>query len=334
MSYYSPPVRVLQTYAPIDYSGKRFNSTSTVDTSGYLLYPNAQGAVMFDYDPVSGNQAALGNNGLSITTNNSTIPTGIAFGAAGFAYDNGESVSTISWDNLDTKIQAVGALSAAPNPTTLAVNNAISVQNGETPATQVIELVSDASGNRLLLNGYAGNLGDVLVSGGDGASLVWGAGGGSVVGTLAEVLNNGNVASWPILMSGYDVSGCGVFNGSSLVLGQNVQTENSITIGTSDISYMETGQIGVSDSSKTIGAFLGTDPVGFLAVGDASGNSTYVRPTQIEFFDGQGTTIGSTDTYLAISTPPELVPSLTSTAYAWPVYLNGIKYFLPLFSSP
>ena len=195
-------------FAPADYSNKRFNSTSTIDTSGYLLYPQAQGAVTFDYDPASGNQASLGNNGILISTNNATVPTGIAFGATGLAYDNGETVSTVTWDNLATKIAAIGPLSSAPNPTTLAVNNALSIQNGETSSmpTQVIELIADASGNRLLLDGYAGNVGDVLVSGGDSSNLVWGTGGGSVVGTLAEVLNNGNVASTSIDMGTHAIT--------------------------------------------------------------------------------------------------------------------------------
>jgi len=223
MSFYSPPFKNLPTYSPAEFSNTRFNSTATVDTSGYLLYPQAQGAVTFNYDPVSDTQASLGNNGLAITTNISTIPTGIAFGATGFAYDNGSSVSTISWDNLDTKIQAIASLSSAPNATTLAVNNAISIQNGETVdnPVQFIEMIADSSGNRLLLDGYAGNIGDVLVSGGDNASLVWGAGGGSVVGTLAEVLNNGAVASQSMDMANHSIT-----NISSLSINTTVNTAN------------------------------------------------------------------------------------------------------------
>lgn len=140
------------------------------------------------------------NNGLGVDT-----LTGIVMNAVGFAYDNLVSVRTITWENITTKIEAIQAITQASNATTLNVNNSISIQNGETQTspTQHIVIRSDASGNRISLDGDYGSIGNVLVSGGDNGNLVWGSGGGALVGTLGEVLNNGNVASKNLDMNGY-----------------------------------------------------------------------------------------------------------------------------------
>lgn len=143
-----------------------------------LSFPNAQGAENWFQD----------GNAVQISGSNLTY--------------NG---TTVSWANLQTKVQAIAALSQASNSTTLNVNNTVQVQYGETtdPPTQTIVISSDASGNRLALDGDYGAVGSVLVSGGDNGNLVWGSGGGALVGTLGEVLNNGNIASKNLDMNGY-----------------------------------------------------------------------------------------------------------------------------------
>jgi hypothetical protein len=91
-------------------------------------------------------------------------------------------------------------LSQASNSKTLNVNNAIRIQNGETepsPLLQYIQLIADTDGhNKLSLSGSLGTANQVLASGGANGSLAWvtQTGGTSQFGTLAEILNEGNLA--------------------------------------------------------------------------------------------------------------------------------------------
>jgi hypothetical protein len=222
------------------FSGNRINpSGNVIAPSSFLNYPVAQGAEVFNYTS-NGNQLTLGENGLAITQTEiipvqepvmlmsrsiapmsvapltTTITSGIAFNAVGFQYDNGTTVNQIPWGNLQQKISAVAPISAALNTTTLAINNALSIQDGETiqgspdsAPTPNILLTSASGVNRIALSGDYGSAGNVLTSGGNEGTLYWGTGTvpGSV-GTLGEVLNNGvngNVASKNIDMDGYSI---------------------------------------------------------------------------------------------------------------------------------
>jgi len=143
MTFYSAPTDFVSIFDPAMFENTRFsNITANPVGSQYLLYPNAQGAETFGFGTNS--TLNLSSVGINLNTNLLSNPTGIAFNASGFAYNSGVNISTISWSNLITKIQAIAPLSSAPNATTLAVNNAVSIQNGETSASpsQIIEIIA------------------------------------------------------------------------------------------------------------------------------------------------------------------------------------------------
>ena len=231
MAYYQPPTANVPIFDSAMFSGNRINPTgNVVAPSSFLAFPEAQGAEVFNYTQ-NGNQMTLGENGVAITQTvavpvnamarsaaPNTLTTGIAFNAVGFAYDNGTSVNTIPWGNLQQKIGAVAPISAAINSYTLAINNSISIQDGETiqgipdeAPTPNILLTSRSGINRIALSGDYGVSGNVLTSGGDAGTLYWGTGStpGSV-GTLAEVLTNGAIANKNIDMDGYSIDNLGI----------------------------------------------------------------------------------------------------------------------------
>jgi hypothetical protein len=133
--------------------------------------------------------------------------TGILMNAVGFAYSNLDSVRSVTWENITNKIEAIQAITQASNSTTLNINNSIQVQNGETVSnpTQYVTISSDASGNRISLDGDYGTAGQILSSGGDNGYIYWGTGGGGSVGTLGDVMTNGNIASKNLDMSGFTI---------------------------------------------------------------------------------------------------------------------------------
>jgi hypothetical protein len=156
----------------------------------------------------------LTRSGIGILNNllNGVDFTGILFNSTGFAYQSLTSLASITWENLSTKIQAIAALSQASNATTLNINNAITIQNGETspsPPLQYIKFFADpADGhNKLSLSGDIGQPNHVLASGGANGSLAWvsGGGGGGNNPTLAQVLNEGAVADRDIDMDNNDL---------------------------------------------------------------------------------------------------------------------------------
>ncbi len=206
MAFYNQPTDLVPIFDPLMFSTTRFSASGATSTSATaLLFPNAQGAETWGFNDDS--TLSIGQNGVIINTNNFTTPVGIAFSANGFAYNNGTEVNEISWGNLQTKIEAIAPLSTAVDPYTLAVNNAVQIQDGETGTETTQMVLSAAFGiNTLSLNGDVGDIGDVLVSGGADGTLVWGTGGGAVVGTLAEVMNNGATASKSLNMNNYDIT--------------------------------------------------------------------------------------------------------------------------------
>jgi hypothetical protein len=150
--------------------------------------------------------------GILNTLLNNVDFTGIVFNATGFAYQSLTSLATVTWENLSTKIQAISALTQATNATTLNVNNAVRIQNGETEPTaplQYIQLLADASDghNKLSLSGSIGTANQVLASGGANGSLAWvtQSGGVATFGTLAQTLNEGAIADRDIDMDNNDL---------------------------------------------------------------------------------------------------------------------------------
>lgn len=153
-------------------------------------------------------------------------------GAEGLSYNG----TTTTWANLQTKIQAIQALSQASNSKTLNVNNAIRIQNGETepsPLLQYIQLIADTDGhNKLSLSGSIGQPNQVLASGGENGSLAWvnhGGGGGNDP-TLAEVLNEGAIADRDIDMDNNDLLNVRViYNEDSFGFQGQMDAQNNFT---------------------------------------------------------------------------------------------------------
>jgi len=71
-----------------------------------------------------------------------------------------------------------------------------------------------------LSNGL-GNAGEILTSDGAGGTY-WGTGGGGSVGTLADVLTNGNIANTDIDMSGNSLNNVGIVNSTGGVFVENL----------------------------------------------------------------------------------------------------------------
>ena len=318
MAYYQPPTANVPIFDSAMFSGNRINPTgNVVAPSAFLAFPEAQGAEVFNYTQ-NGNQMTLGENGVAITQTvaipapanpmlrsamlmdvaPNTLTTGIAFNAVGFAYDNGTSVNTIPWGNLQQKIDAIAPISAAINSYTLAINNSISIQDGETiqgipdeAPTPNILLTSRSGINRIALSGDYGAVGNVLTSNGDAGSLYWGTGStpGSV-GTLGEVLNNGvngNIASREIDMAEYDINNIGMVNSSN-----GVVVENLNGIGA------------LYDNSLLLQATGGT---------------------QLEIK-------ATTDANLEINGPTLNTANLTAINQSLPITINGTTYYVQLFT--
>ena len=130
MAYYPNPSREGNIFNPTAFPSQR-NPLSNLGQLA-LLYPNAQGAITF-----------------SETVDN--VINVLKLGAIGIEY-NGQSVT---WENLQIKIQAIGALSSATDSNTINVNNTVRIQNGETstnPQTTMV-LTSANDVNNLILNG-------------------------------------------------------------------------------------------------------------------------------------------------------------------------------------
>jgi len=166
----------------------------TPPTTEYVDFPEPQGELTF-LDG-TGVRTTISASTLTLSQNIGITADGVGFNAVGIAYQPpaGDPVA-ITWDNLATKVEAIGAITQASDATTINVNNAIQIQNGETISTptQYITISADNSGNRISLDGSYGEVGQVLLSGGENGSLSWGAGGGGSQ-SLQEVLDVSNVA--------------------------------------------------------------------------------------------------------------------------------------------
>jgi hypothetical protein len=160
-----------------------------VGTGGsYLSYPVAQGAETF-IGPL--NTLTLDASGIALSVIKSAIQQGIALNGEGFAWDNGTSLATITWQTLADRIQYANAITQPTNSTTLNVNNTVRIQNGETTTspTPYLDIIAGAT-TSISLVGNKGTAGQVLTSGGPSGSLSWGSGGGGSVGTLQDVVTN------------------------------------------------------------------------------------------------------------------------------------------------
>lgn len=171
MAYYPSPRNDDEIFNP-----SNFPTSNPLSNLGEfaLLYPNAQGAITFT-ETIGGTLNVL------------------ELGAGGIEY-NGVSET---WGNIQTKIAAIQAVSSATNSTTLNLNNALTIQNGETslPPTTSMTLGAGSGNLTMLLNDGGtssyGTAGQVLTSGGSAGSLTWTtpvAGGDN----LNDVLTNGN----------------------------------------------------------------------------------------------------------------------------------------------
>jgi hypothetical protein len=234
MSVYPPPLSESPIFNPAFFTETVTSviGGGSTPTTQYVEFPDAQGAVTFEANG-GDNQLVVGAEALTIGYDRLTTPKGIAFSGEGFGYDNGATVSTTTWSNLQIKVQAVSALAPAQDATTLNVNDAICIQNGESPTgTNTIILSTSAGENQLLLNDSAGTEGYVLTSGGPDGSLSWSAGGGGGSQNLASVLTVGSVADLDqsiTLSTTSSAEKTNVLDGTGMVV-DNVETIDGDTI--------------------------------------------------------------------------------------------------------
>jgi hypothetical protein len=120
-----------------------------------------------------------------------TLVTG-TYGTAGQVLTTGGQYGNLTWETPASAAN-VEPLSTPPDSATLAVNNSVKIQNGETGSvSNYIELSSDSGNNTLSLTGAFGTAGQVLTSGGSGGSLSWSS---TSVPNLNQVLTSGNTAT-------------------------------------------------------------------------------------------------------------------------------------------
>ena len=234
MSVYPPPLSQSPIFNPAFFTETVTSviGGGSTPTTDYVEYPDAQGPVTFEAND-GDNQLVVGADALAIGYDRLTTPKGIAFSGEGFGYDNGTTVSTVTWANLQTKIAAIQSLAPAQDATTLNVNDAICIQNGESPVgTNTIILSTSAGENQLLLNDSAGTEGYVLTSGGPDGSMTWEPSGGGGSQNLASVLTVGSVADLDqsiTLSTTSTAEKTNVLDGTGMVV-DNVETIDGDTI--------------------------------------------------------------------------------------------------------
>jgi hypothetical protein len=87
------------------------------------------------------NTYGSGANGITILEDVLTTPNGITLNSVGISYDSGTTITSTSWDDITTRISYLSAI--APNnlnPTLLAVNNNLFIENADTNPTRVISI--------------------------------------------------------------------------------------------------------------------------------------------------------------------------------------------------
>ena len=113
-------------------------------------------------------------------------------GTAGQVLTSGGSSGNLSWTTPSSDANTV-PLTTPPDSATLAVNNSVKIQNGETGSeSNYIELSSDSGNNTISLTGEFGTSGQVLTSGGSAGSLSWTT--PSSTPDIDAVLQAGNMA--------------------------------------------------------------------------------------------------------------------------------------------
>jgi hypothetical protein len=105
------------------------------------------------------NTYGSGANGISILQDVLTTPNGITLNSVGISYDSGTTITTTTWDDITTRISYLSAI--APNnlnPTILAVNDRISIQNADSSPTRVIDTeAGDTTGGTHFGIAWVGN---------------------------------------------------------------------------------------------------------------------------------------------------------------------------------
>lgn len=207
MSLYPPPSANVPVFNPELFTNINGGvSYGSVGTGSYLAFPTAQGAETWTNGTST---SRIDSSGVALSKINGVTLQGVALNGDGIAYNDGTTISTQTWGNIQKKIDAVSALSTASNASTLNINNAVHIQNGETSAPPTSFIGLSAISNHLQMNlcqdgvnASYGTAGDVLHSGGATGSMYWGAGGSGGSQSLSEVLAVGNTASNDITITG------------------------------------------------------------------------------------------------------------------------------------
>jgi hypothetical protein len=234
MSVYPPPLSQVPIFNPNDFSETVTSviGGGSTPSGTYLEFPTAQGAETWTENS-GNNELVVGAGSISIGYDLLTEAKGIAFSGQGFGYNDGTTTTNTTWSNLQIKVQAVSALAPAQDATTLNVNDAICIQNGESPVgTNTIILSTSAGENQLLLNDSAGTEGYVLTSGGPDGSMTWEPSGGGGSQNLASVLTVGSVADLDqsiTLSTTSTAEKTNVLDGTGMVV-DNVETIDGDTI--------------------------------------------------------------------------------------------------------
>ena len=157
------------------------------------------------YDANKSSSLILSGTEISIQNQSADI---IKLSTLGITYNN---MST-SWTNITNNSNVnfstnfLKSIIQPTNSSTLNVNNTVQIQNSNSSPTHALSLTSNASGNRIAIDGDYGLPNQILTSGGTNEGIHWGSGGGAQAGTLADVLTNSNVANMNIDMNEHSIS--------------------------------------------------------------------------------------------------------------------------------
>jgi len=276
-----------------------------------------------------------------------TTPNGIGLNADGIAYDDGTTITSTSWDIITDRIAYLSAI--APNninPTILAVNDTISIQNADSAPTRVISTTAGASAfgiewvgdglpfimttldaTNLQIKDTTLELSDsitpllttmtasTLTSGASSAS--WASIIAGVVPTLTQVLTAGNDATGASIINVNDIQ-LSTINGSAYppaVAGLDIVLLNGNTAGVSNMDMNNNNITSVNNINVNTINNLTPTTIG-LVWGDFAGTNAFTNLPNQSYSVDNGTglqTDQKCDYFRASSTALNGYNELTAT---------------------
>jgi hypothetical protein len=135
----------------------------------YLEAPIAQGPETFSANGGE-NKVVLNGSSINILYDVLTNVKGVEFTGTGFNYNDGTTITSVTWANLKSMAALLPTLVASGDPEIITVTDQLRITNSQ----QTSSIVFSARGgvNQIFLNGSAGTTGQVLTNSGS-TGLEW-----------------------------------------------------------------------------------------------------------------------------------------------------------------